>query len=62
MNKSGKTKKAKKNEISQKKTRSKKMIENDENPEFSSEEQYMNYVGTKNEMKSEPTNKFLILK
>ena len=58
MKKSGKTKKAKKNEISQKKTRSKKMIENDENPEFSSEEQYMNYVGTKNEMKSDINENF----
>ena len=58
MKKSGKTKKVKKNEISQKKTRSKKIIENEENPEFSSEEQYMNYVGTKNEMKSDINENF----
>ena len=58
MKKSGKTKKAKKSEISQKKTRNKKIIENEENPEFSSEEQYMNYVGTKNEMKSDINENF----
>ena len=58
MKKSGKAKKAKKSENSQKKTRSKKIIENEENPEFSSEEQYMNYVGTKNEMKSDINENF----
>lgn len=58
MKKSGKAKKAKKNENSQKKTRTKKIIENEENPEFSSEEQYMNYVGSKNEMKSDINENF----
>ena len=51
MKKSGKTKGRRKTLSPQKKEKFKKDIDIEENPEFSSENEYMNYVGLKNEMK-----------
>ena len=59
MKKSGKDLKKQKKEH-QRKNRKKKSenIEIEENPEFSSEEEYMNYVGLKNEMKNDIQENF----
>jgi hypothetical protein len=51
MKKSGKTKSRRKTLSPQKKEKFKKDVDIEENPEFSSENEYMNYVGLKNEMK-----------
>ena len=64
MKKSGKTKQSKKSnplpkKIIPKKSRPKKEIDlSEEEPEFSSENEYMNYVGVKNEMKNDIQENF----
>ena len=57
MKKSGKDKIKIKEKNSRKNLKS-KMIDIDENPEFSSENEYMNYVGLKNEMKNDIHDNF----
>ena len=57
MRKSGKDKIKIKEKNSRKNLKS-KMIDIDENPEFSSENEYMNYVGLKNEMKNDIHDNF----
>ena len=57
MKKSGKDKVKRKEQNSRKNIKS-KMIEIEENPEFSSENEYMNYVGLKNEMKKDIHDNF----
>ena len=52
MKKSGKNKKVQKNQSSKKST-AKKSIDLEESQEFSSENEYMNYVGLKSEMKND---------
>ena len=59
MKKSGKDLKKQKKEHQRKNRRKKsENIEIEENPEFSSEEEYMNYVGLKNEMKNDIQENF----
>ena len=53
MKKSGKNKRVQKNQSSTKTSTAKKSIDLEENPEFSSEKEYMIYVGLKNDMKGE---------
>ena len=51
MKKSGKTQNRQKTQNPKKKSKINKHLDIDEEPEFSSENEYMNYVGLKNEMK-----------
>ena len=53
MKKSGKNKRVQKNQSSTKTSTAKKSIDLEENPEFSSEKEYMIYVGLKNDMKGD---------
>ena len=53
MKKSGKSKRVQKNQSSTKTSTAKKSIDLEENPEFSSEKEYMIYVGLKNDMKGD---------
>ena len=57
MKKSGKDK-IKRKEKNSRKNLISKMIDIEENPEFSSENEYMNYVGLKNEMKNDINDNF----
>ena len=58
MKKSGKPKNKHKNLNQQRKQKIKKNIDSDEEPEFSSENEYMNYVGLNNEMKNDIRENF----
>ena len=53
MKKSGKNKRVQKNQSPTKTSTAKKSIDLEENPEFSSEKEYMIYVGLKNDMKGD---------
>jgi hypothetical protein len=58
MKKSGKVKNRSKTHNSKKKSKIYRNIDIDEEPEFSSENEYMNYVGLKNEMKKDIRENF----
>jgi hypothetical protein len=58
MKKGGKVQKTRKPKSPRKNSKKKRNIELEENPEFSSEEDYMNYVGMKTEMKTDINENF----